>query len=51
MYGLQFCKRQLTKETLDIKQSLQKLSIIEILMFTRFTGLENDLQVLIGEEF
>lgn len=51
LYGLQFCKRQLTKETLDIKQSLQKLSIIEILMFTRFTGLENDLQVLIGEEF
>lgn len=46
-YDLQFCKRQLTKETLDIKQSLHKLSIIEILKFTRFTGLENDLQVLI----
>ena len=47
MYGLQFCKRQLTKETFDIKQSLHELSIIEVLKFTRFTGLENDLQVFI----
>ena len=47
LYGLQFCKRQLTKETFDIKQSLHELSIIEVLKFTRFTDLENDLQVFI----
>ncbi|SQI50372.1 Uncharacterised protein [Streptococcus cristatus] len=47
LYGLHFCKRWLTKETLDIKQSLHKLSIIEILKFTMFTGSESDLQVLI----
>ena len=45
--GLQFCKRQLTKETFDIKQSLHELSIIEILKFTMFTGSKSDLQVLI----
>ena len=47
LHDLQFCKRQLTKETFDIKQSLHELSIIEVLKFTRFTGLENDLQVFI----
>ena len=47
LYNLQFCKRKLTKETFDIKQSSYELSIIEALKFTRFTGLENDLQVFI----
>ena len=47
LYGLQFCKRQLTKEIFDIKQNLHELSIIEALKFTRFTGIESDLQVFI----
>ena len=45
--GLQFCKRKLTKEVLDIKQSLHKLSTIKNFMFTKFTGFENDSQVLV----
>ena len=47
LYSLQICKWQLTRETLDIEQSLHELSIIKILKFTMFTGSENNLQVLI----
>lgn len=47
LYNLQFCKRKLTKESLYTKQGLHILSIVKTVIFTRFTEIESDSQVLI----